>query len=207
MSTWTDECSAELRRTVGYLNSTADLVLEFRWPKGVSPLLAKLELFSDSDWSVPKSQSCGFACMWYNSDGKDEEFPSGFLPLHYCSKKQSIGLDAVSAAEIFALHTSLKICGPAMVSAQTVFHHTEPFVFRVDNTTALKHVVKSQSDTVYFALKAVNARHGLLRDGHTAGLYGCTKVGTDYNRADLGTKVLQRLKLERARLMAGVVKA
>ena len=207
VSTWTDECSAELRRTVGYLNSTADLVLEFRWPKGVSPLLAKLELFSDSDWSVPKSQSCGFACMWYNSDGKDEEFPSGFLPLHYCSKKQSIGLDAVSAAEIFALHTSLKICGPAMVSAQTVFHHTEPFVFRVDNTTALKHVVKSQSDTVYFALKAVNARHGLLRDGHTAGLYGCTKVGTDYNRADLGTKVLQRLKLERARLMAGVVKA
>ena len=147
-----------------------------------------------------------FACVWVSDTDSEEETPSGFLPIHFGSKKQKIGADAVSAAEIVAAHVGLKSGGLPMQSVVNIFNVKNSRIeLRIDNNAAVRHVVKSPSDSVFFTLKAVNARHALLRDSHKAGLFNCTRVPTHLNRSDLGTKALGKLELERARRMAGLI--
>ena len=207
VNSWNKECELELARTIGYLAGTSHLALEFRWPKqSVDEDKIHFDLFTDSDWCVPKSQSAFFGCIWLSAGDSEDEVPYGFLPIHYGSKRQKVGADAVSAAEIIAAHVGLKSGGLPMISAVDVFGvPNSKLVVRVDNNAALRHITNSASDSVFFLLRGVNSRHSLLRDCHRAGVFGCTKVPTKLNRSDLGTKALSRLDLERARRMAGLV--
>ena len=62
-------------------------------------------------------------------------------------------------------------------------------MFRADNSVCLNHITDRPSDTVYFILKAVDARGGFLADMHNCGFFRTSHVESSYNRSDIGTKV------------------
>jgi hypothetical protein len=197
-----------LARAIGYLATTSHFALEFRWPKDVVGCDQKtsFDLYTDSDWSVPRSQSSFCACIWRSENDREDEAPSGFLPIHFGSKRQRIGADAVSAAEIVAAHVGVQQGGPPLLCATQVFDvDAGRMTLRIDNNVAVGHVKRAPSNSVIFLLRAVNARHGMLRDACKAGVFGCTRVPTALNRSDIGTKALGVGALARARAMIGIV--
>ena len=71
------------------------------------------ELHSDADWVAPRSQS-GFLSAIVCGPGVDEA-PSGFLPLHYGSRKQPLTADSSTSAEIIAAHFAVREGAPILL--------------------------------------------------------------------------------------------
>ena len=188
---WDHECERQLAMLCGYLQSTATLELQFKWDKNVPASSAVFKIHSDSDWLAPRSQSSFFSCV----ESSESEFC--MLPIHWGSKKQPITADSSTSAEIVASIYSLKGGFPALAClrdtlvASGLVPEVQGAQIRLllDNTGAILHITKSPSDSVYFHNKAINVRHGLIRDIFGLGIIAVDKVPTEENRGDVGTKV------------------
>ena len=74
----------------------------------------------------------------------------------------------------------------------------------LDNNGAILHITKSSSDSVMFANKAINVRHGLMRDVFKAGVFTVGKIPTDENRGDVGTKNFGPATIENKTQLVGL---
>ena len=190
ISCWDVRCDQQLTVLVGYLLATQDTKLEMAWPIALqndfsaTPKLIA-ELHTDADHrGGDKSQSAFLA--WIKPVG----FDVGGIPLHWMSKKQTIAADAVSAAEIVAAHLAFKEgLWPLMLVKLAMNEDPHEVIIRADNTVCLNHISGRPTDTVYFKLKAVDARGGFLTDMYNCGFFQCSHVPSQYNRSDPGTKV------------------
>ena len=218
VATWDHHCDKQLAMLMGYLKVTAHFELEFSWRKSTPPEAARFRLHSDSDWLSPKSQSSLFAFLGATNDPHEKkEFDdiveaTGWdegcvLPIHWSSRKQPVCTQSSTAAEIVAASFALLNGFPILetvreiLSANLRLWHPD-IVIELDNTGAILNITSSPSDSVYFQEKAIGCRHGLLRDLHLLGLFQCKKVGTHFNRGDVGTKCFSRDEAEKkARLV------
>ena len=192
--TWDVSCEKELARTMGYLLLTHDAQLTFRWPRDRSSLESgKLSstIFTDADWTEPRSQNGMLACL---RTGDSPDSVSGMLPIHWASKKQPLAADSSTAAEIIAAHYGLREAFAIMSSFGDflrgcgLIEATPKVHLRVDNSTCLKHVNKSPTDTFFAYSKACAVRISLLSELRQAGVILCSHVKSDLNPADVFTK-------------------
>jgi len=189
ISCWNSDCEEQLECLVGYLKETSGERLEFAWPVAVQGKVKEGdvvgELHTDADHrGGDKSQSSFVAWV------RHKDYDQGGMCSHWMSKKQTVAADAVSAAEIVAAHLAFKEGLWTLMSlliALDLNPHT--VVLRADNTVCLNHISGRPTDTVYFALKAVDARGAFLTDMYNCGFFQTSHVESHYNRSDVGTKV------------------
>ena len=205
VATWDHHCDTQLALLMGYLKLTAHFELKFCWRKTTSPSAARFRLHSDSDWLSPKSQSSLFAFVGASKTPDPKEaFPeeTGWdedcvLPIHWTSRKQPICTQSSTSAEIVAANFSLLNGFPILDSFRTALSSScdvwhSDIVIELDNTGAILNITKSPSDSAHFQEKAIGCRHGLLRDLYNLSLFKCEKVGTHFNKADVGTKCFSK---------------
>lgn len=192
--TWDAGVDRELMKTMGYLALTHDAYLTFKWPKALeanAPGRVRSTIFTDADWMEPRSQSGFIAAL---STGDDPDARDGFLPVHWGSKKQSLASDSSTAAEIIACHYGLRQGYPIMLALSEfltrckVFRDNPQLTIRVDNSTCLKHINKSYTETFFAYSKACAVRISLLSDLRVAGLIAASHVQSAINSADVFTK-------------------
>ena len=203
VASWGNDCDRELARCMGYLSLTASRGLLFRWDRSLAGRSFCPDLFSDSDWSSPRSQSGFFLCLTRGGN-PDEVDEACCLPLHWGSRKQPLATDSSTAAEIVAMHHCVRESLP-IVSAVSDFARSREFSVAVprlllDNSTALKHVAESPTDSFWLFSKACNLRLGLMVSLRQLGIIRAAKVRTDFNRSDVFTKTFSAEFASKARL-------
>ena len=189
MSCWNDACNEQLEALIGYLKYTKAVRLEMAWPveaqKDIKPGDILTEIHTDADHRGGDKSQSSFVC-WV----KHKDYKCGGIPLHWSSKKQTLCADAVSAAEVTAAHHGFKEGMWSLMGLLMAFNHDPHTVtMRADNSVCLNHITGRPTDTVYFCLKAVDARGGYLSDMFNKGFFKASHVESAYNRSDLGTKV------------------
>ena len=192
VSCWDESCTEQLTVLVGYLKYTKRVRLEMSWPKRLhgTPDSVLPELHTDADHRGGDKSQSSFMC-WL----KPKDCKVGGIPLHWLSKKQTISADAVSSAEVVASHLGFK---EGMWGMMTVLiaQRQDPHsvTLRADNTVCLQHITGRPTDTVYFRLKAVDARGGFMSDLYNCGFFNASHVESAYNRSDPGTKVCSSVR-------------
>ena len=211
--TWRADCDAQLFKCMGFLALTAEAALEFRWPKTLSLDQESVRVFAsihvDSDWLTPRSQS-GFVSNI--SCGSEEDCVSGYLPIHWNSKKQSIAADSSTSAEVIATHFGIKGSFNIMrsfvdwVALRGLFgsRDTPKIMIRIDNSTALKFLLEAPTETFGVYSKAILVRRNLLRDLVLMGIFGANKVASELNRSDVLTKCFGNKEFINKAELAGV---
>ena len=194
--TWGSDCEKELAKTIGYLASTPDAALEFRWPKH-KPTHFFNSIHTDADWAVPRSQSgfiSFFSCSSQVEEEGREDSVEGFVPLYFGSKKQPLTADSSTSAEVISVHYGIRQSYGIMSSfgeflkSRDILPGELLVKVRIDNHTALAYLSKFPTDTFYIYSKAINVRIGLLRDLVLAKLIDVGYVSTNLNRGDSFTK-------------------
>ena len=206
--TWADDVDREMKLSMGFLKLTAASELEFYWPRSATfgtPAfreMARAEVHSDADWTVPRSQSGFFACVTAVPDASSPDDVSGLLPLHHGSQKQPIAGDSSAATEIIAAHHAVRRVGPYMTGVSGLLGLN--WSLRVDNSTALKHISTSPSVAWWLYSKALGVRTSLLSELCRVGIFSVSHVPSAVNRADVMTKPLVGGKLRVAMMLASV---
>ena len=189
--TWCGTCDKELRRCMNFLHNTAGKGLPFLWDGSVS---ASLNVHSDSDWLMPRSQSGSFGCVesaWF--DAGDTSFEACCLPICWASRLQSVSADSSTTAELAAAHAAVKFAARCLdrfqklVGAGLDFTSPVPTIF-IDNQIALDDCRDGNSEAWFWYAKAIAARQGLLSTLFCAGLLRFEKIDSEWNRADGLTK-------------------
>ena len=201
VASWNEECERELERCVSYLRDTASAELQLVWRHGDTP---RVVLYSDADWSAPRSQSGYMLCL-ESTQADENGVPSSFAPLLWGSKRQGIIADSAAASETVAAHTAVRACLGSSDSIFTVFHSApNPLVLKIDNTQVLRLIKKGTSDKLWFACKSCNLRMGVLKECVTNGVVRAEHVGTLRQRGDLFTKIFAAGELSRVCRLVGL---
>ena len=187
VATWDGECDRELARCVGYIAVTAGMSLRLAWRRGDT---VKAALYTDADWHGVRSQSGSFFCL-QGSDSKS------FIPLFWKSTKQRTKADSAAAAESMAGYAGIKNSWPIFDSCKQVFGLSGPLSIFMDNKQVLSLARNGSSDKLFFAFKAANLRMGLLRELAENQFASFSHVRSANQKADIFTKSLSRIMLER----------
>jgi len=193
VSRWTTACDEQLARTVGYLKATKHVRLTMRRHQDDRPEDLRAELHSDASWVCEKSQS-GYVLTIVSDRGS-------LMPVAWGSSKQAIQADSSAASELIAVHTAIRECLPV---AQA--YRSDVLPVHVDNAAVLRVAKKGSSAQLgLYTTKPLRIRAGLLRDLVELGVITVQYVPSLLNRSDACTKPLERVKLEYAREMFGLV--
>jgi hypothetical protein len=202
-ATWDSDCTLELQRLAGYLQAVPG-ALRFH-SNGCMQLRAAL--YSDSDWTSPRSQSGCFACLeslqadGFVSSEKDEYGATDdvCLPVTWFSGKQTLATDSSTAAEIIALHTALKRVARFLLEFAEFLNRATrvtvnptpsgPLLYVLVDNKGARSLRDADSESFSMYQKALSLRCHLVKDLHGV-LFHLTKVASDRNRADGFTKPL-----------------
>ena len=182
VSSWSEECQAELERTVGFVVGTAAWVLRMvvRHGEKLHPVL-----YTDADWHSVRSQSGSMFCL-------ESDSGHSFIPLQWSSKRQGVVATSAAAAEMIAAFQGLSLSLP-LFDAMNV---APCLIVKVDNSQVLSLVARGESDKLYFSCKSANVRANALAELQSLGVVKFVHCRTNLQKADLFTKVLERLKFQ-----------
>ena len=198
---WDASCQRELERVVAYIISTKSASLTMDRGRQVPGDFTNVKLagYADADWNAPRSQS-GYILFFENN-------PTGLrIPLHWGSKKQGVSAESAAAAESTAAYTAIRELLPVTFSCTAHFRSSFlRFILFTDNQQVLDLVRRGESEKLYFVHKSANVRMSFLQAAIQNGWLTMGKVATKVNPANLFTKALGRLDLEREAAISGLI--
>ena len=182
VASWSAECEVELERTVGFVVGTAAWTLRMvvRHGEKLRPVL-----YTDADWHSVRSQSGSFFCL-------ESESGNSLIPLLWSSKRQGVVATSAAAAETIAAFQGLSLSLPLF----DAMYSDSALVVKIDNSQVLSLVKNGVSDKLYFTCKSANVRANALAELQARGVVSFEHCRTNLQKADLYTKVLERLKFQ-----------
>lgn len=201
---WTEECSVQLARCIGYLEKTRNHVLSMRVAVLDSPQDISVKIHSDADWGDPgsasiKSQSGALLFL--------ESTRGTHVPIHWMSKRQPITADSSGMSELIAAHAAVRQFLMPSATLCNILGRTDTVTLCVDNTVVKRIAARGSSKQLAILehSKALRVRIGILRDLRELGAIHVEYVKSTENKADIFTKPLERLKFTSGTSDLGVI--
>ena len=118
------------------------------------------------------------------------------------SRKQSIAADSTGASEMIAVHAGMREC---LMIHDLLKPNGEPLRVRVDNSTVVRISKRGSSSNLdYLEKRPIALKLGLLKDMQDYGVITLDHVESSKNRADIFTKVFERVKFVEVRDLLGM---
>ena len=190
---WDEKAEAELRRVVEYLCQTKGMKLVMKARRGSE---WEFVAHSDANLDSPRSQSGLFVAI---------EGEGTFIPYMWRSRRQAIAADSTGASELLAAHLAVREALTTVHASRFLLGaDAQPLRLMVDNSAVVRVARRGTSAGLAWLGLAVRLRVSLLRDLSDLDLLSVEYVATASNMADMFSKALAVLKLQRANRMIGM---